>query len=72
MGNRGKHQRSHSLECIQAYMSHRALTRAKLAAWHLGDPQFPDPAPWLAKTDGWLRSAERHAAQALRLAGASS
>ncbi len=54
------------------YMSHRALTRAKLAAWHLGDPHFPDPAPWLAKTDGWLRSAERHAAQALRLAGESS
>ena len=48
------------------YMSHRALTRAKLAAWHLADPQFSDPAPWLTKTDAYLRSAERHARRALR------
>jgi aminoglycoside phosphotransferase family enzyme len=48
------------------YMSHRALTRAKLAAWHLGDPQFPDLAPWLSRTESYLRSAERHARAALR------
>jgi len=48
------------------YMSHRALTRAKLAAWHLGDPQFPDPAPWLARAAFRLRSAEHHARRALQ------
>ena len=47
------------------YMSHRALTRAKLAAWHLGDPQFPDPAPWLARTESYLRIAGRHVRAAL-------
>jgi aminoglycoside phosphotransferase family enzyme len=30
----------------QFYLSHRAATRAKLAAWHIGDPQYPDPRPW--------------------------
>jgi uncharacterized protein len=29
------------------YMALRAANRAKLAIWHLNDPeQFPDPAPW--------------------------
>lgn len=51
------------------YMSHRALTRAKLAAWHLGDPHFPDPTPWLARTQSLLRAAERHALAASRTAG---
>jgi aminoglycoside phosphotransferase family enzyme len=50
------------------YMSHRALTRAKLAAWHLDDPLIPDPAPWIAKTDTYCRIAERHVRRALRLA----
>jgi aminoglycoside phosphotransferase family enzyme len=48
------------------YRSHRALTRAKLAAWHLGDPQFPDAKPWLARAGSYLRRAEHHARLALR------
>jgi aminoglycoside phosphotransferase family enzyme len=49
------------------YMSHRAFTRAKLAAWHLGDPQYPDPQPWLARANSYLLDAERHARHALHL-----
>lgn len=48
------------------YLSQRAFTRAKLAAWHLDEAQFPDPVPWLARADDDLRVAERHA---LRAAG---
>ncbi|MEO8063517.1 MAG: hypothetical protein ABI821_12315 [Pseudomonadota bacterium] len=54
-----------SQELTHLYMSHRATTRAKLSAWHVGDPQFPAVAPWLARTVSYLRSAERHAAHAL-------
>jgi aminoglycoside phosphotransferase family enzyme len=43
------------------YMSHRASTRAKLAAWHLDDPQFPDAAPWIARTESLLGDALRYA-----------
>jgi aminoglycoside phosphotransferase family enzyme len=61
---------SPALVCF--YRSHRAANRAKLAAWHLGDPQFPDPRPWLARTDSYLRDAGRHALEALRLVEAGS
>jgi aminoglycoside phosphotransferase family enzyme len=50
------------------YLSQRAFTRAKLAAWHLDEAQFPDPAPWLARADDDLRVAERHARGAMRAA----
>jgi uncharacterized protein len=43
------------------YLSHRAATRAKLAAWHLGDPQFPEPRPWRNRAQRYLRVAWHHA-----------
>lgn len=46
------------------YKSHRAATRAKVAAWHLGDPQFPDPRPWVARTRSLLEDALRFAHEA--------
>lgn len=46
------------------YAAHRALMRALLAAWHLGDPQFPDPAPWVARTTLLLDCAGAHAREA--------
>lgn len=48
------------------YKSHRACTGGKLAVGHLGDAQFPDPRPWLARANSCLREAERHAGRALR------
>lgn len=53
---------------IHFYMSHRAATRAMLAAWHLDDPQFPDARPWIARAHSYLRDALRHARRALRRA----
>jgi len=52
---------------VSFYRSHRAATRAKLAAWHLGDPLFPDPRPWIARAESYLRDAERHAHEAIRI-----
>lgn len=49
------------------YMSHRASTRAKLSAWHIGDPQFPDPRPWNARAHSYLNDALHHVERALRL-----
>lgn len=54
---------------VSFYRSHRAATRAKLAVWHLGDPQFPDARPWVARTHSYLRDALRHGRRALRLLG---
>ncbi len=51
---------------LEFYMSHRAATRAKLAAWHVDDPQFRDPRPWIKRSHGYLRDALRHAQRALR------
>jgi uncharacterized protein len=48
------------------YMSLGAATRAKLAAWHVGDAQFPDPRPWLRRTNSLLRAALHYALEALR------
>jgi aminoglycoside phosphotransferase family enzyme len=52
---------------VSFYKSHRASTRAKLAQWHVGDPQFPDPRPWIARARSYLEDAHRHAQLALRL-----
>lgn len=57
---------------VSYYMSLQALTRAKLAAWHVGDPQFPDPRPWLRRAASYLEDARRHAARALRLAASEA
>jgi uncharacterized protein len=46
------------------YKSHRAATRAKLAAWHVGDPQFPDAGPWIVRTESLLADALRYATEA--------
>jgi aminoglycoside phosphotransferase family enzyme len=54
---------------LQFYMSHTAMTRAKLAAWHIGDPQYPDPGPWIRRTQRCLREAQRHARRSLRSIG---
>lgn len=50
-----------SREVIAFYKSHRAATRAKLAAWHIGDPQFPDAGGWIARTESLLADALRYA-----------
>jgi uncharacterized protein len=43
------------------YMALRAATHAKLAVWHLDDPQqFPDPAPWRARALKAVAVALRH------------
>lgn len=56
---------------LQFYMSLTAMTRAKLAAWHVGDPQYPDPGPWIRRAQRCLREAQRHARQSLRSLGSS-
>ena len=52
---------------LEFYKSHRAATRAKVAAWHLDDPQFRDKRPWIARTRSLLADALRHARAALSL-----
>ncbi|HWL63198.1 MAG TPA: hypothetical protein VNQ32_10390 [Steroidobacteraceae bacterium] len=51
---------------LHFYMSLRAAARAKVSAWHIGDPQFPDPRPWLARTRSYLEDAAWHARIVLR------
>lgn len=51
---------------LEFYMSHRAATRAKLAAWHVGDSQYRDPRPWIKRSHAYLRDALRHAQRARR------
>ena len=60
-----------SQAALQFYMSLTAMTRAKLAAWHIGDPQFPDSRPWIRRTQRCLREAQRHARRSLRSLGSS-
>ncbi len=55
---------------VAFYMSHQALTRAKLAAWHVGDPQFPSSQQWLRRARSYLGDALRYGESALRLADA--
>jgi aminoglycoside phosphotransferase family enzyme len=52
---------------LEFYRSHRATVRAKLAAWHLDDPEFPDSRPWTRRANSYLADAQRHAVAALRL-----
>lgn len=53
------------------YMSQRALTRAKIAAWHLRDPRF-DARHWRRRASAYLTDAIRHARAALRAIGRDS
>jgi hypothetical protein len=50
---------------VDFYASHRAMARAKLAAWHVGDPQFPDPRRWVARANDDLGRADRKIRAAL-------
>ena len=36
------------------YKKHHALVRAKIAAWHLKDPDVRDPAKWIGKAKDYL------------------
>lgn len=46
---------------FEFYLAVRAATHAKLAIWHLDDPQqFPDPAPWRARALKAVGTALRH------------
>jgi uncharacterized protein len=49
---------------LHFYISYNAMTRAKLAGWHVNDPQFPDARPWVARAREYLRDALRHARSA--------
>jgi len=52
---------------IYFYMSQRALTRAKIAAWHLRDPQFALHAKsWRALAHGYIADGARYIRHALR------
>jgi aminoglycoside phosphotransferase family enzyme len=52
---------------VHFYMSQRAATRAKLAAWHLRDPKVaPRFEHWRARAEGYLESALLFARMAVR------
>ena len=44
------------------YRSYRACVRAKLAIWHLNDPEPREPSKWVARAQDYLQLASRHAA----------
>ena len=48
------------------YLGLCAATRAKIAAWHVGDRQFPNARPWLRRTNSYLRDAVRYTRLALK------
>jgi len=57
---------------IHFYMSQQALTRAKIAAWHLRDPEFRGKYRlWRARAAGYLAAASRHIRLAQRAAAAA-
>lgn len=52
---------------VELYMSQRAVTRAKISAWHLRDPRVVDDRRWRECAHRYLAQAARH----LRLARAA-
>ena len=46
---------------LHFYMSIRACMRARLAIWHLKDPQVPQPRKWRRRALKYLRLAAQHA-----------
>jgi aminoglycoside phosphotransferase family enzyme len=48
------------------YLGLCAVTHAKIAAWHVGDRQFPNARPWLRRTNSYLRDAVRYTRLALK------
>ncbi len=57
-----KWTRAPASDCVlDFYMSLRALTRAKLTAWHVRDPQFARRAAlWRSRADSYLADAARY------------
>jgi uncharacterized protein len=50
---------------VSFYKSHRALTRAKLCMWHVGDPHYPNARPWIRRAGSYLKDADRYIKAAL-------
>lgn len=46
---------------VEFYKSCAALLRARLAAWHLDDPDVADPGKWRQRTRRYVDIADRHA-----------
>jgi hypothetical protein len=46
---------------VHFYMSERACIRARLAIWHLKDPDVRQPQRWRGRALKYLRLASRHA-----------
>jgi aminoglycoside phosphotransferase family enzyme len=66
-GMRAEMQDYASDALVHFYMSQRAATRAKMAAWHLRDPELaPRFEHWRARADGYLDSALLFARMAVR------
>jgi aminoglycoside phosphotransferase family enzyme len=49
----------------QFYLSHRAMTRAKIVIWHLLDPEYRDRGPWRVHAMDYLARARVAAERAL-------
>lgn len=47
---------------VDFYKAHNAFTRAKIAIWHLDDPDTGPRAPWIARAEDYLRHARRYLA----------
>lgn len=56
---------------VHYYMSQRATTRAKIAAWHLRDPRFADRPHWIGQAHACLAEAQRQADAALTALGSA-
>lgn len=50
-------------ELVHFYQSHRACMRAKIAIWHLKEPERSDGAKWTMQAREYLRLAALHVAQ---------
>lgn len=50
---------------VDFYLSQRATNRAKIAAWHLHDPQIHDRSRWIERAHSYLYGALHHAEAAL-------
>jgi aminoglycoside phosphotransferase family enzyme len=45
---------------LHFYQSYRACVRARIAIWHLDDPQVREPHRWSEQARGYLRLARDH------------
>ena len=58
-------------ELFEFYMALRGITRAKLAIWHLDDPDQSHPARWRARAASAIESALRHCSATTHIPAAS-